>query len=102
MNLKIYNKPVDYSQGLSVDAGDVMPDGKKFKDSDEFKKILLDNSDPIVRTVAEKLVVYATGSPIRPADRGAVDVVLERIRDQQYGLRSLVHELIQSELFLNK
>ena len=78
------------------------PGGKRFKDSDEFKKILLDDPSPIIRTVAEKLLVYATGSPVRPADRAAVNKLLQRVRDKKDGLRTLVHELVQSELFLNK
>ena len=60
-----------------------MPNGKRFKDSDEFKKILLDDPAPVVRTVAEKLVVYATGSPVRLADRAAVDGILRRVRRQE-------------------
>jgi hypothetical protein len=101
-NVKINDKPVLYSFGLAVQAGDVLPNGKTFKDSDEFKKCLLEDSRPILRTVAEKLVVYATGSPIRLPDRAAVDGILERVRDKNDGLRTLVHELVQSELFLNK
>jgi hypothetical protein len=101
-NVKIDGRPVQYSHGLPVQAGDVMPNGKRFKDSDEFKKILLDDPARIVRTVAEKLLVYTTGSPVRPADRAAVDNLLRRVRDKNDGLRTLVHELVQSELFLNK
>lgn len=101
-NVKLYDKPVQYSHGLPVQAGDEMPSGKRFKDSDEFKKILLEDPGPIVRTVAEKLLVYATGNPVRPADRAAVDAILKRVHDKNDGLRTLVHELVQSELFLNK
>jgi mono/diheme cytochrome c family protein len=101
-NVKVYDKPVQYSHGLPVQGGDVMPSGKRFKDSDEFKRILLDDPAPVVRTVAEKLLVYATGSPVRPADRAAVDGILRRVRDNNDGLRTLVHELVRSELFLNK
>jgi hypothetical protein len=100
--VKVHDKPVEYSQGLSVQAGDVLPNGKQFKDSDEFKKLLLEAPGPIVRTVAEKLVVYATGGPIRPADRTAVDGILQRVRDKNDGMRTLLHEVVQSELFLNK
>jgi hypothetical protein len=100
--VKVYDKPVMYSYGLPVQAGDVMPNGKTFKDSDEFKQILLEDPAPIIRTVAEKLLVYATGSPIRPADRAAVDGVIQRVRGKNDGLRTLVHELVQSELFLSK
>jgi len=101
-NVKIYDKPVQYSHGLPVQAGDVMPNGKRFKDSDELKTILLDDPTPVVRTVAEKLLVYATGNPVRPADRAAVDDLLRRVRDKNDGLRALVQEMVQSDLFRNK
>jgi hypothetical protein len=100
--VKVNNKTVGYFRGLPVKAGDVMPNGKRFKDSDEFKRILLEDPDRIARTVTEKLLVYATGSPIRAADRAAVDGILQRVRDKNYGLRSLIHELVQSALFLEK
>jgi hypothetical protein len=100
--VKAFGKPVAYSPGLPVEAGDVLPNGKAFKDADEFKKLLLEDPAPVVRTVTEKLLVYATGSPIRPADRAAVDAILRRVREKNDGLRALVHELVQSDLFLNK
>lgn len=98
----IYDKPVQYSPGLPVQAGDVMPSGKPFKDADEFKQLLLEDPTPFLRTVTEKLLVYATGSPVRSADRAAVDGILRRVQEKNDGLRTLVHELIQSELFLTK
>jgi hypothetical protein len=101
-NVTIYDKPVQYSYGLAVQAGDVLSNGRAFKDCDEFKKILLDDPNPFVRTVTEKLLIYATGSPGRPADRASVDGIIERARGKNFGLRTLVHELVQSELFLNK
>ncbi len=101
-NIKVFNKPVDYSDGLPVQAGDVLPGGKSFKDSDEFKKVVLADPAPVVRSVTEKLIIYATGSPIRPADRAAVDAIVNRLRHKNNGLRTLVYEIVQSELFLNK
>ncbi len=98
----IYGKPVQYSPGLPVQAGDVIPGGKPFKDADEFKQLLLDDPTPFLRTITEKLLVYATGSPVRSADRAAVDSILRRVHEKNNGLRTLVHELIQSELFLAK
>jgi hypothetical protein len=100
--VKINDRPVQYSHGLPVQAGDVLPNGKRFKDSDEFKKLLLEDPTPFHRTLTEKLLVYATGNPIRPADRAAVDSILNRVREKNDGLRALVHEVVQSPLFLNK
>jgi hypothetical protein len=100
--VKVFGKPVEYSAGLPVDAGDVLPDGRAFTGGDEFKRLLLQDPAPVLRTVAEKLLVYATGSPVRPADRAAVDAILRRVHDKNDGLRALVHELVQSDLFLHK
>ncbi|HEV7406037.1 MAG TPA: DUF1592 domain-containing protein [Chthoniobacteraceae bacterium] len=98
----IDGRPVQYSPGLPVQAGDVMPNGKPFADSDAFKRLLLDDPTLIVRTLAGKLLVYATGNPMRPADRAAFEGLLHRVHEKHDGLRTLVHEVIQSELFLNK
>jgi hypothetical protein len=101
-NIKINGQPVEYGKGLPVQVGDVMADGKRFKDSDEFKKILLSRPDPIIHTITEKLLVCATGSPVRLADRAALTSIVQRVREKNHGLRTLVQEIVQSELFLNK
>jgi hypothetical protein len=70
IDLKVRGLPVEYRQGRSVEAGDFLPDGRQFKDVDEFKKLLLSDPDAIVRCLAEKLLVYATGTPSgRPTAR---------------------------------
>jgi hypothetical protein len=99
---KVNGNPVQYRTGPKVEAGDVMPDGQRFRDIDEFKKILLTNPEPVARCVAEKLLVYATGSSIQATDRAAVSAIVERARGKKYGLRALMHEIVQSDLFLNK
>jgi hypothetical protein len=88
--------------GAKVDASDEMPDGQWFRDIDELKKILLTNPEPVVRCLTEKLLVYATGSALGDADRPVVDGILQRARGRDYGLRTLIHEVVQSPLFLSK
>ena len=58
-----------------------------------------DPSKPIARNLAVKLMVYATGTPLTPADRLEVDAIVERVRDKNYGLRSLLLEIVQSKAF---
>jgi hypothetical protein len=48
------------------------------------------------------LTVYATGAPVRFADREQIEGILERAASSHYGVRSLIHELAQSDLFRNK
>jgi hypothetical protein len=42
------------------------------------------------------------GAPIGFADRAQIEEVLQRASSSHYGVRSLIHELVQSDLFLNK
>lgn len=94
--------PLKYTSGLPVDASDLLADGRRFKDIRQFKSILLSNPDQIARNVVEKLVVYATGAPISFADRVEVEEILERTHASQHGLRSLIHEIVQSEMFRSR
>ncbi|MBM3834250.1 MAG: DUF1585 domain-containing protein [Verrucomicrobia bacterium] len=48
------------------------------------------------------MIIYATGAPIRFADRSKIEQVLARSHSTEYGIRSVVHEIVQSELFCSK
>src|SRR5262249_26770246 len=85
-----------------VDASYVMADGTPFKDVDSFEQIILRKPDQVARCIAEKLTVYATGARVSFADRRSIDEILQRSRSKNYGLRSMLHAMIDSSLFLNK
>lgn len=87
---------------LPVDATGDLPDGRKFSDIREFKQLLLSDEKQIARNLARQLTVYATGAPVGFADRSQIEGVLERASSSHYGVRSLIHELVQSDLFRNK
>lgn len=91
-----------YGLGQTIEAGDVMPDGRSFSNIDEFKQLLLENPEQIARCVTEKLVTYATGQPVAFGDDQAVDRILAEAKESDYGLRSLVQAMVASELFLYK
>jgi mono/diheme cytochrome c family protein len=88
-----------YLQGPKVDPADVLPDGRKFRDIDELKQLLLKDRDQLARALCEKLLTYATGAAPEAADRADIDAIIRKVRDRDYGLRTLVHEVVQSELF---
>lgn len=77
-------------------------DGRAFKDVAEYKQLLLADPDQLARNLARKLLVYATGAEIGYADREAVERIVAAARARGYGLRSLVHEVVQSPVFLSK
>ena len=79
-----------------------MADGTPFGDIREFKKILLKDEAQLARNVASQLIVYATGAPVRFSDRAAVEKIIGQARKSGYGFRTLIHEVVQSDLFRNK
>jgi hypothetical protein len=91
-----------YGLGKQVEAGDTLHDGRRFADIAEFKRLVLASPEPIARCVTEKLITYATGEPVRFSDHEAVDRILAEAKESNYGLRSIVHAIVQSELFLRK
>ena len=92
-----------YHKGKKVDPSDVMADGEQFENIDEFKQLLLKDKDQLARALTDEAADLrhrrarrrqSTGPRSRRSSR--------RSRDKNYGLRSLVHEIVQSELFRNK
>jgi hypothetical protein len=79
-----------------------MPDSSAFGGIKEFKRLLLRNESQLARNLTEHLVAYATGVPISFADREDLEKILERSRTRGYGVRTLVHEIVQSDLFRSK
>jgi hypothetical protein len=91
-----------YRLGLPVDASGELADGRKFAGIRELKQELLADPDQLARNLAQQLVIYATGAPIRFSDRPQVAQILARSKPEGYGVRTLIHEIVRSDLFLNK
>lgn len=91
-----------YLRGHDVDATGETADGQKFQNIDEFKQLLLKDKDQIARALCERLVTYATGGAPEAADKPDVEAIVATVRAKNYGLRTLVHEIIQSKMFQNK
>jgi hypothetical protein len=94
--------PLMYRLTLPVDTAGQLADGRAFRDIGDLKGLLLQDEAQIARNLARQLLVYATGAPERFTDRARIEEILQRTRNQQYGVRSLVHELIQSDLLRSK
>lgn len=91
-----------FHYGLPVDAAGELPDGRAFSDVKEFKRLIASDELSVARNLAKQLVIFATGAPVRFTDRDELERILQRASRRQYGVRTLVEEIIQSELFLSK
>jgi hypothetical protein len=98
----IDGRRMPYHKGKPVDPSDVMPDGEPFQNVDEFKQLLLRDERQLARALTSRLVTYATGRAPQPSDREAVEAIVANMAAKNYGLRTLIHEVVQSELFRNK
>jgi len=94
--------PFEFHRGPRVDASGALPDGRPFQDVREFKTLLLSEERAIARNLVRQLAMYGTGAVIRFSDRAAIEAILDRSRDLNYGVRTLILELIQSPLFQSK
>lgn len=91
-----------FHAALPVDASGELPDGRKFEDVREFKRLLLEDERTIARNLATQLTVYATGAPVRFSDRAEIEAILDRSQESGYGVRTMVWEIVRSGLFRRK
>jgi hypothetical protein len=91
-----------YIQGLPVQPQYTLADGRSFDDIDAFKQLMLTDTRPLARCMVEKLITHLTGATPQFSDREVIEQILSKTESSEYGLRDLVHEVIQSRVFQTK
>ncbi len=91
-----------FFRGPDVEKGGETPDGRKFENIDDYKKLLLADKDQLARNLTQKLLIYSTGADMQFADREVVEQIVAKLHEKNYGFCTLVHEVVQSRVFLNK
>lgn len=91
-------KGKSWADGLPVDCSGKTPEGTTFSDITELRKLLAAKPEALARGLTRHLVTYATGAPATALDQPAIDALVKRVGGD-YGLRSLIHGVVQSELF---
>ncbi len=76
-----------------------MPDGRKFRDIRGLRGLLADDRRGLSRNLARQWLVYATGREIAFRDRDAIEAIVAAADRRGGGLRTLLHEVIQSREF---
>lgn len=97
-----YRRQISYRTGLEVDPSGELPHGGKFTSMDQLKEMLAADPEQIARCLTEKLIAYGTGCGVEFADRDEVEAILTRTKPSHYGLKCLIHEIVQSDLFRYK
>jgi hypothetical protein len=93
------NQTVRYRQGLDVDSSGTMPDGRKFSDIREYKRLLLEDETAMASALTRLLLTYSLGRQLGFSDRPEVEKIVGNVKAKNYGLRSIIHEVVQSDAF---
>ena len=88
------------SEGLAaIDATGNLPGGDEFEGVAGLQDALLARPDVFVRTLTEKLLIYALGRGLEPTDAPAVRAITGATADDNYRLSSLILSVVQSTPF---
>lgn len=87
---------------VKIDPSGELYDGSQFNQISDFKKLLLSRKDQFTKNLAEKLLSYGAGRRIELLDRPRVDKIVAAVKEQDYGMRSLLEEVVTSEIFVSR
>ena len=80
----------------------VLPDERTFQDISEFQRLLAADSRRLLRNLGRQFAIYGAGRDLAFSDRQQIDDIVDRAETHGGGIRTLIHELIQSSLFQTK
>ena len=85
-----------------VDASGQVLDGRRFRDIQELKAILVGNPRQLARNLLHQFTLYATGTPVRFSDRAEIELILDACESNGYRARDLVLALVQRRIFVGE
>ena len=90
---------ISFKLGSKVDSSGELADGRKFRDVREFQQLIADNPRPLLENLGRQFVIYSTGRNVNFGDRTELDTLVTRTENAGGGIRTLLHEIVQSVLF---
>ncbi|MGE0607457.1 MAG: DUF1592 domain-containing protein, partial [Pirellulales bacterium] len=90
---------IGFKLGPAVDASGVLPDERSFSGIAELQQMLTADTRPLLKNLAQQMAIYGTGRELAFSDRGAITEIVEKTAQQGGGVRTLIYELVTSELF---
>ena len=99
VNFNGFDVPGPYTEGPPVDTSGVTPKGDAFSGIAEYKQLLSRELDQVARHLASQLLVFSTGADVAFADRDTVEAIVDAGRADGHPVRSIIHQVAQSDLF---
>jgi hypothetical protein len=89
----------DAEAGVPIDAAGGLPDGSRFADVEGLENALLRRPELFVGTVAEKLLIYASGRGLEYYDAPAIRTIVRDARAKDYRMSSILLGVVKSQPF---
>jgi hypothetical protein len=89
----------NYAQRVPIDVTGKLTTGEQFASFEEFRELMVAQSDRFSRCLTEKLMAYALGRELEATDRPAVDRILDELTNQDGGFQDLIRLIVQSKTF---
>jgi hypothetical protein len=90
--------PTGVGENPVVDASGVMPDGRSFKDSMQFKKLLIEDRSHIARAFIEHLCTYALRRVLTVDDQDDLKLIEVEAKKNEYRIQDIVRAVALSDL----
>ena len=90
--------PTGVGENPVVDASGVMPDGRTFKDSVQFKKLLIDDRNLIARALIEHLCTYALRRVLTVDDQDDLKLIEAEAKKNEYRVKDIIRAVALSDL----
>ncbi|MEQ1852607.1 MAG: DUF1585 domain-containing protein, partial [Chthoniobacteraceae bacterium] len=81
-----------------INPAGLMPDGRAFKDANEFKRLLLEDRDKVARAFIEHLCTYGLRRALAFDDQDGIKAILAEAKKNQYRIKDIVRAVAMSEL----
>jgi hypothetical protein len=89
-------------EGLDIDSAGILHDGTPVDGPEQLRAALLADPDLFANTVTEKMLIYALGRGLEPADMPVVRQIVRNAADNDYSLVSIVLGIVDSYPFQNR
>ena len=91
-------RPSD-ADGKAIDAAGVLADGAKVDGPAALRQVILSRPDAFVTTLTERILTYALGRGVEPADMPVVRSIVKGAAPTNYRLASIVTGIVKSAPF---
>ena len=90
--------PAGVGEDPLINPAGTMPDGRAFKDADEFKRLLLEDRDKVARAFIEHLCTYGLRRVLSFDDQEDVNAIAAEAKKNQYRIKDIVRAVALSNL----